>query len=201
MCQRRFAYPCVALHSIATAKLRGRRKPLRCNEITYEIDGLSWITACFCCRSHSRSQRCAPAPAGGCADVRTRSAALDGANEVISWRTRKPATHCSIKSPTATPRGSSGSGSRVRNGTTRRRISQIAHKSIPDGRTTDAMGTALLAIRCYGYKDVDFYHQERNHQGLDNHLIVPTTASAIDGALSRHARLGGTLNFYYRLAA
>ena len=45
------------------------------------------------------------------------------------------------------------------------------------------------------------YHRERNHQGLNNRLIVPTTTHATDGTVSRHARLGGTLNFYYRLAA
>ena len=45
------------------------------------------------------------------------------------------------------------------------------------------------------------YHKERNHQGLDNHLIVPRTMQAADGVVSRRARLGGTLNFYYRNAA
>jgi len=45
------------------------------------------------------------------------------------------------------------------------------------------------------------YHRERNHQGLNNRLIVPTTTYATDGTVSCHARLGGTLNFYYRLAA
>jgi putative transposase len=48
------------------------------------------------------------------------------------------------------------------------------------------------------------YHKERNHQGLDNRLIVPTTTRATCatvGTVTRHAQLGGTLNFYYRLAA
>jgi putative transposase len=45
------------------------------------------------------------------------------------------------------------------------------------------------------------YHAERNHQGLENRLIVPTAMQAVDGAVNRYARLGGTLNFYYRLAA
>ena len=45
------------------------------------------------------------------------------------------------------------------------------------------------------------YHAERNHQGLENRLIVPTGMQAGGGAVNRHARLGGTLNFYYRLAA
>jgi transposase InsO family protein len=48
---------------------------------------------------------------------------------------------------------------------------------------------------------VSHYHAERNHQGLENQLIVPTAMRANNGAVVRHARLGGTLNFYYRKAA
>jgi transposase InsO family protein len=48
----------------------------------------------------------------------------------------------------------------------------------------------------------DHYHRERNHQGLDNRLIhAPAIIAANDGAIHRHMRLGGTLNFYYRKAA
>jgi len=39
---------------------------------------------------------------------------------------------------------------------------------------------------------------ERNHQSLANRLIVPKAMEAKDGAIIRHARLGGTLNFYHR---
>ena len=45
------------------------------------------------------------------------------------------------------------------------------------------------------------YHAERNHQGLENRLIVPAAIQENDGAVHRHTRLGGTLNFYYRKAA
>ena len=45
------------------------------------------------------------------------------------------------------------------------------------------------------------YHAERNHQGLDNRLIVPTAVKANDDKVHYHARLGGTLNYYYRAAA
>jgi putative transposase len=45
------------------------------------------------------------------------------------------------------------------------------------------------------------YHAERNHQGLENRLIAPAVMEAKDGAVLRYARLGGTLNFYYRKAA
>jgi putative transposase len=48
---------------------------------------------------------------------------------------------------------------------------------------------------------MDHYHTERNHQGLNNRLIVPATTQATDGTVRRHARLGGTLNFYYKEAA
>jgi putative transposase len=48
---------------------------------------------------------------------------------------------------------------------------------------------------------MDHYHSERNHQGLENRLIVPRAMEAKDGAILRHARLGGTLSFYYRKAA
>jgi putative transposase len=48
---------------------------------------------------------------------------------------------------------------------------------------------------------VDHYHTERNHQGLENRLIVPATTQTLDGQIHRHARVGGTLNFYYRKAA
>ena len=45
------------------------------------------------------------------------------------------------------------------------------------------------------------YHAERNHQGLENRLIVPAATVANDGKVHCHGRLGGTLNFYYRAAA
>ena len=49
---------------------------------------------------------------------------------------------------------------------------------------------------------VDFYHHERNHQGLENRLIDPgegvgTTA----GSVACRQRLGGLLRYYYRQAA
>jgi len=49
---------------------------------------------------------------------------------------------------------------------------------------------------------VEHYHRERNHQGLDNRLIqLPTAVTADPDPIRCHARLGGTLNFYYREAA
>jgi transposase InsO family protein len=61
------------------------------------------------------------------------------------------------------------------------------------------VGQASLrrAVREY----IEHYHRERNHQGLDNRLIVPVAMPANDGTVVRHTRLGGTLNFYYCEAA
>ena len=49
---------------------------------------------------------------------------------------------------------------------------------------------------------VTHYHTERNHQGLENRLIVPQemidTGTAV---VKKRERLGGLLNYYYREAA
>jgi hypothetical protein len=46
------------------------------------------------------------------------------------------------------------------------------------------------------------YHNERNHQGLDNALICPDPGHAVAvGKVHRRERLGGLLNYYYRKAA
>jgi putative transposase len=45
------------------------------------------------------------------------------------------------------------------------------------------------------------YHQERNHQGLENRLIIPMETTADTTlAIERRQRLGGLLNYYYRAA-
>jgi transposase InsO family protein len=49
---------------------------------------------------------------------------------------------------------------------------------------------------------VEHYHEERNHQGVGNRLLRPTRArTAVDSSLHRRTRLGGMLNYYYRMAA
>ena len=46
------------------------------------------------------------------------------------------------------------------------------------------------------------YHNERNHQGLGNRLILPEKCQAEQiGAVHRRERLGGMLNYYSRAAA
>lgn len=46
------------------------------------------------------------------------------------------------------------------------------------------------------------YHEERNHQGLDNDLIDPgDDVGAIAGNTECRERLGGLLRYYFRKAA
>jgi transposase InsO family protein len=47
---------------------------------------------------------------------------------------------------------------------------------------------------------VEHYERERNHQGVDNRLLVAAPMND-QGPVQRRERLGGTLNFYYRQAA
>jgi putative transposase len=63
------------------------------------------------------------------------------------------------------------------------------------------MDNRLLATRYYGCWVVDFYHEERPHQGLRNALIAPQTASVGRGPVRCRERLGGVLKYYYRAAA
>ena len=59
-------------------------------------------------------------------------------------------------------------------------------------------GSLRRAVREF----VAHYHHERNHQGLDNRLILPlSTAPPPRGRVPCRQRLGGMLNYYYRSAA
>lgn len=59
------------------------------------------------------------------------------------------------------------------------------------------VGQALLRRAITEY--MMHYHQERNHQRLDNRLIRQNPSMiAHDGCVSRHSLLGGMLNFYHR---
>ncbi len=58
------------------------------------------------------------------------------------------------------------------------------------------------SLRTALHNFVAHYHTERNHQGLDNRLIMPDKSNAGHrGAIRRRERLGGMLNYYYRAAA
>ena len=48
---------------------------------------------------------------------------------------------------------------------------------------------------------VEHYHDERNHQGLGNRLIMEKGARIDTGPIEWRRRLGGMLNYYYRQAA
>ena len=51
---------------------------------------------------------------------------------------------------------------------------------------------------------VQHYHEERNHQGKDNLILVPAAADRIGraaGKIQTRERLGGLLKFYHREAA
>ena len=47
---------------------------------------------------------------------------------------------------------------------------------------------------------VEYYHEERNHQGLDNRLITRPLVIKMTSRVRRRPRLGGLLNFYERAA-
>ena len=70
------------------------------------------------------------------------------------------------------------------------------------------MSRVSVIVPCYNYArfllEELLPHVARiasNHQGLENRLIAPTLVQVDDGPVHRRARLGGTLNFYYRKAA
>ena len=66
----------------------------------------------------------------------------------------------------------------------------------------DGMGTGLFVSQQYGYFVAELYHQERNHQGVDNRLLIGTTAiRTAAGPVRKRERVGGLLNYYYREAA
>jgi putative transposase len=48
---------------------------------------------------------------------------------------------------------------------------------------------------------VEHYHSERNHQGLDNIIPFPQSASigGSEGLIVKNERLGGLLNYYHRI--
>ena len=47
---------------------------------------------------------------------------------------------------------------------------------------------------------VAHYHRERNHQGLENALLVAPSVFATTGRVRQRPRLGGLLNYYERAA-
>ena len=57
------------------------------------------------------------------------------------------------------------------------------------------------ALRTSVRQFVDHYHLERNHQGLENRLIIPIKGTVnTEARIERRERLGGLLSYYYRAA-
>ena len=51
-------------------------------------------------------------------------------------------------------------------------------------------------------ENVQYYHTERNHQGIENRLIEGMDEGAENtGPIMSRTRLGGMLKYYYRAAA
>ena len=58
------------------------------------------------------------------------------------------------------------------------------------------------SLRKVLHEFVEHYHRERNHQGLDNRLIVEDNSGVgSTGDIRCRQRLGGMLNYDYREAA
>ena len=58
------------------------------------------------------------------------------------------------------------------------------------------------SLRRTALEFIAHYHQERNHQGLENRLIKPESqVGQVDGEIECRERLGGMLRYYYRRAA
>ena len=54
-----------------------------------------------------------------------------------------------------------------------------------------------LLVREY----VEYYHRERNHQGLGNQLLSEPPPPNSGAVVRRRRRIGGLLNYYHREAA
>jgi hypothetical protein len=64
----------------------------------------------------------------------------------------------------------------------------------------DATDRRRFETQYYGCCVVDLYHEERNHQGLDNRRITGPLVIKMTRRVRRRPRLGGLLNFYERAA-
>lgn len=76
-------------------------------------------------------------------------------------------------------------------------LGTLGHNGVPPA--PDPLGESHLRLAVREF--IAHYHGERNHQGLDNSLLVAGPSAANTGPVRCLRRLGGTLNFYYREAA
>ena len=78
----------------------------------------------------------------------------------------------------------------------RMRSGAVHQVRVPESVIPPGEGHLRRTIREY----VAYDHHERNHQGLENELIVRVAPPRASGAVRRDQRLGGILNYYYRAA-
>ena len=66
----------------------------------------------------------------------------------------------------------------------------------------DATDSRSSEASCFGHCDVEYYHGERPHQGLNHRILQPgSEVGRGDGVIVCRERLGGILKYYYRTAA
>jgi putative transposase len=75
-------------------------------------------------------------------------------------------------------------------------------RSIKEGCLDQMILFGEDSLRNSVHNFLEHYHRERNHQGLENRLIVPLKTSVESvGAVECRQRLGGLLKYYYRKTA
>jgi hypothetical protein len=81
-----------------------------------------------------------------------------------------------------------------------RKAQALGRKVLNELETLVTPDTLLRWYRITQY--MSHYHQERNHQGLENRLLRPLRAvGEFHARVKRRQRLGGMLSYYYREAA
>jgi transposase InsO family protein len=56
------------------------------------------------------------------------------------------------------------------------------------------------SLRCAVREYMIHYHSERNHQGLNNQLLLPIVNNSVQDPIQCRERLGDMLKYYYRAA-
>jgi hypothetical protein len=64
----------------------------------------------------------------------------------------------------------------------------------------ESVSRRFSSLRCVVGEYVKHYHLERNHQGLGNEPIEPSSETG-QGRVACRQRLGGLVRYYYRRAA
>jgi transposase InsO family protein len=76
------------------------------------------------------------------------------------------------------------------------------HRSIKEECLDRMIFFGEVMLRNAVLQFIAHYHQERNHQGLDNRILMPgAEVGQVAGKFEFRERLGGLLRYYYRAAA